>query len=106
MHLIEHERPANAPRLVGRSVTFEIEENGGWMPCAISEAAILNVAGRTHLRPSELLGVFLRARPQIEAIARAKLEARAGHVRAILNLWSDDIEPPPDTRPAAAAART
>ncbi len=83
---------------------FEIEENGGWTPCAISEAAILDVAGRTHMRPSELLGVFLRARPRIEAIAEAKLQARRGYVRGILNIWSDDIEPPPNEGPAVAAS--
>ncbi len=104
MHLIEQARPASAPRLEGRRVVFEIEENGSWMPCAISEAAILDIAGQKHLRPSELLGVFLRARPRIELIARVKLRARSGHVRAILNIWSDDIEPPPSTEPSAAMA--
>ncbi len=102
MYPLATARQAKAPRLDGRRVTFEIEEDGGWTPCAISEAAILDVAGRKNMRPGELLGVFLRARPRIEAIARAKLQARDGYVRGILNIWSGDIEPPPDaTAPQA-----
>jgi hypothetical protein len=104
LHLIAPTRQAQPPRLDGHRVTFEIEENGAWLPCAISEAAILDVAGRKHMRPNELLGVFLKAQPQIEAIAQAKLVARQGYVRGILNIWSGDIEPPPDAAPAAAAA--
>ncbi len=103
MHLISPTRQAEPPRLDGHRVTFEIEENGAWLPCAISEAAILDVAGKRHMRPQELLGVFLRAQKRIEAIAQAKLEARRGYGSGILNIWSDDIEPPTDTVPAAAA---
>ena len=104
MHLIDQLRLANPARLDGHRVTFEIAEHGSWVPCAISEAAILDVAGRRHLRPSELLGVFLRAQTRIEAIAQAKLLARGGYVRGVLNIWSDDIEPPPDEGPSAAMA--
>lgn len=104
MHLVAPTRQAKPPRLDGRRVIFEVAEDGAWTPCAISEAAILDVAGRKHMRPNELLGVFLRAQPRIEAIAHAKLHARGGYVRGILNIWSDDIEPPPNEGPALAAA--
>ncbi len=104
MHSIAPAKHATPPRLEGRRVTFEIEVDGAWMPCAISEAAIFDVAGLKHMRPNEMLGVFLRARLRIEAIARAKLLARAGQVQGTLNIWSDDIEPPPDAAPGAKAA--
>ena len=84
MHLVSPTRQAKPPRLDGRRVIFEIAADGAWIPCAISEAAILDVAGRKHMRPNELLGVFLRAQPRIEAIAQAKLKSRGGYVRGIL----------------------
>ncbi len=55
MHLVHADSPVSRPRWDGQRVTFDIDDGEGRIRCAISHAALLDIAGRTRFRPS-LLG--------------------------------------------------
>jgi hypothetical protein len=102
MHLVHAASPVSRPRWDGHRVTFDINDGKGLIRCAISHAALLDIAGRTHLRPSELMDCFMRSRPRIESIAWAKFGNRSDRETRRVHVWSGDIDPPPATAPMAA----
>ena len=83
---------ASRPRLDGRRVLFEVESGGRNIPCAISLGALQDLSGRRHFRPEELLALFERSWPQIEAAVRLKLRSRSPAAAGLLHIWTDDVE--------------
>jgi Protein of unknown function (DUF1488) len=83
---------ASRPRLDGRRVLFEVESAGRSIPCAISLGALQDLSGRRHFRPEELLDLFERSWPQIEAAVRLKLRNRSPASAGLLHIWTDDVE--------------
>ena len=96
---------ATPPRWDGRRILFEVDHAGESVSCAISLTALQDLSSFRRFKPAELLKCFVETRPRIEAIALAKLRARAGGFAGVLNIWSDDLEEPsPAARAKAAAA--
>jgi uncharacterized protein DUF1488 len=94
---------ASNPRWDGRRILFEVSDGDRSAPCTISANALQDLSGQRRFKPADLLACFAGARPQIEAIALAKLRGRNVATTGLLYIWSDDIdEPPSDTAPAAA----
>ena len=84
---------ASRPRLDGRRVLFEVESPGGrTIACAISLGALQDLGGRRHFRPEDLLALFERSWPQIEAAVRLKLRSRSPASAGLLHIWTDDVE--------------
>ncbi len=104
MQSVETLPPVPAPAWDGTKLTFVIVEDGQRIRCAISHSALIDVIGRAHLRPAQLIEGFLEVRPRIEAIALAKFRSRLTHASGLVNIWSDDIDPPPASAPEAATA--
>jgi len=94
------------PRWDGQRLIFELSlEGGGCIRCSISRLALMDISGGGQFRTTDLLARFARARPVIEAAARAKLRNRNGPPLGILHIWEDDvIEPPPESSPRAMRA--
>jgi LSD1 subclass zinc finger protein len=101
---LQNLRPVSRPHWDGNRLTFDIYDGATRVRCAISQAALLDVAERRNLRPAELMDCFMDARPRIEAIASAKFRTRSAHATGLVNIWSDDIDPPPANPPLAACA--
>jgi len=72
-------------------ILFEITENDEQVPCAISRAALEDIAGTRCHRTEDLLRCFAKARGRIEKVALEKLRARPSGVSGRLNVWSDDV---------------
>ena len=69
----------------------------------ISANALQDLSGQRRFKPADLLACFAGARPEIEAIALAKIRARNASTTGLLYIWSDDIDdPPPASTPVAA----
>jgi hypothetical protein len=93
------------PYVDGNLVLFDLNDEGGQVPCAISRLALEVVSGERFYGRIELLAGFKRSRKRIEAFATRKWHARPDGVSGRLNLWADDVEdPPPDSFPAATCA--
>lgn len=89
----ERSGTASRPRLDGRRVLFEVESAAGRVvPCAISLGALQDLGGRRHFRPEDLLALFERSWPQIEAAVRHKLRSRSPASAGLLHIWTDDVE--------------
>lgn len=95
---------ATPPRWDGRRILFEVDHGGESVSCAISLTALQDLSSFRRFKPSELLKCFVETRPRIEAIALAKLRARAGGVAGVLNIWSDDLDEPAPARAKTAVA--
>lgn len=104
LHILHARLPVARPRWDGTRVTFQIMDKGRRVDCAISRAALLDIAQRSHLSDPALLACFLSSRTRIEAIARAKWHARSRHAKGILHIWSEDTDPSPPSIPAVACA--
>jgi len=104
MHVLHNLQPRSRPRWDGNRVTFQLTDRDSCVDCAISRAALLDVAQRSYLPPDGWLACFLKSRDRIEAIALAKLLARPHHASGVLNIWSEDVDPWPPNMPAAASA--
>ena len=102
MHLVQAERAVSRPRWDGHRVTFDIDNGKSCVRCAISHAALLDIAERTHLRPPELMDCFIRSRSRIESIAWTKFGNRSDRAARCVYIWSGDIDPPPASTPMAA----
>lgn len=92
------------PRWDGQRLMFDIHDAKDHVHCAISRAALLDIAEHIHLRPSELIACFIEFRSRIESIAWAKFRSRPDRPTRRVNIWSDDIDPPPASAPVAARA--
>jgi hypothetical protein len=92
------------PHWDGSRLTFDIDDGPARVRCAISHAALLDIADRANLRPAQLMDCFIEYRSRIEAIALAKYRTRAAHATGLVNIWSDDIDPPPTNAPVLACA--
>ncbi|MFT8247151.1 DUF1488 family protein [Roseomonas sp. BN140053] len=92
-------------RWAERRVFFEIFVNGHAMPCAISGAALEEIAKHRHVTARDALACFEQSRDRIEAVARKKAHRRAEGASGLLNLWTGDLdEPPPEGAPMMAFA--
>jgi len=99
-----HAADPGRPRWDGSRVLFEIAVGTGSVPCAISRAALEDIARRRHLKPAELLACFASARERIEATAHNKLRGRAGLHVGTLAVWADDVEDLPSPNSATPAS--
>ena len=94
---------ASNPRWDGRRILFEVSDGDRSAPCTISANALQDLSGQRRFKPADLLACFAGARPQIEAIALAKLRGRNVGTTGLLYIWSDDVEDPsPEDTPVAA----
>jgi hypothetical protein len=87
-----NDQPVATPRWDGSRVTFEVRDGETLVRCAISRAALLDIAERSHLRPAEMMDCFTRSRRRIEVVALAKFRRRSGPDSGLVNIWSDDVE--------------
>jgi hypothetical protein len=104
LQILQALRPVSRPHWDGSRVTFDIDDGVVRIRCAISHAALLDIAERSHLRPAQLMDCFIEYRQRIEAMALAKFRNRAAHATGVVNIWSDDVEPPPTDAPILACA--
>lgn len=104
MHVLHNPQTLARPRWDGNRVTFQITDRDTWVDCAISRAALLDIAQRSYLPAGGWLACFLTSRDRIEAIALAKFLARPSHAGGVLNVWSEDVDPQPPNVPVAACA--
>lgn len=106
MHILRDSRAISRPGWDGSRVTFQIVDRDTLVDCAISRAALLDIAQRNHLPADGWMACFLKSRARIEAIALAKFLGRSRHVGGILHIWSEDIDPAPPNMPVAACGTT
>lgn len=105
MHILQdHQAAAARPHWDGTRVTFQIVDQDTLVECAISRAALLDIAQRHHLPADGWMACFMKSRARIEAIALAKFLGRSRDVGGVLHIWSDDVDPAPPGMPAAAHA--
>jgi hypothetical protein len=104
MHTVDNLRSVTNPRWDGNRVTFQIIDRERRVDCAISRAALLDIAERNHLPAAGWMACFLKSRERIEAVAFAKFRGRSRHAVGMLNIWSNDIDPSPPTLPVAVGA--
>lgn len=74
---------------------------GTAVPCAISRGALEALTGASFIAPRDILTRFAEQRTRIEDLARSIFAIRPESVTGTLNIWSDDVETPPDA-PARA----
>ncbi len=103
MPILQDLSPVSRPHWDGSRLTFVIHDGAVRVRCAISHAALLDIAERSHLRPSDLMDCFVASQPRIEAIALAKFRGRSTNATGLVNIWSDDIDPPPASAPMTAS---
>jgi hypothetical protein len=96
---------AEDPRWDGRRILFEVADGDRSVACTISVNALQDLSGHRRSKPADLLACFAAARTRIEAIALAKLRARAAGATGMLYVWSDDIDDPPAASAPAAARK-
>jgi hypothetical protein len=104
MHIVHDQQAAYRPRWDGNRITFQITDRDTHIDCAISRAALLDIAQRSYLPADGWMACFLKARDRIEAIALTKFLGRSQDAGGILNIWSEDIDPWPPIVPATASA--
>jgi Protein of unknown function (DUF1488) len=104
MRVLHNPQSSSRPRWDGNRVTFQITDRETFVDCAISRAALLDIAQRSYLPADGWLACFLKSRDRIEAIALAKLLVRPDHAGGVLNIWSEDVDPWPPNVPVAACA--
>ncbi len=91
------------PRWDGSRILFEITAGNEQIPCAISRAALEEIAERRCFKAADLLGCFANAWGRIERLALEKLSARPDGISGRLSLWADDVDfVPPDDAAVAA----
>jgi hypothetical protein len=89
------------PRWDGRRILFEIEHGGSAAACCISAAAVQELFGHRSFKPADLLRHFEARRGRIAQIAAEKLRSRPDSAGGLTQIWSSDIEDPPEAVPAA-----
>jgi Protein of unknown function (DUF1488) len=104
MNSTAHTTSGTRPRWDGSRVWFEITDGDEHIACAITRAALQDLAEGRYHNGSEMLQCFIEARGRIEELARSKLKATPHRVTGPpLSLWADDIDDlPPSGAPMAA----
>ena len=80
----------------GNQVVFDLTFERDRVACAVSRAALEQLAGRRCFRKEDALACFDKHLGLIEALAAGKLHARQSGLCGRLTLWADDLDPPDD----------
>ena len=80
----------------GNQIVFDLSFAHDQIACAVSRAALEQLAGRRCFRKEDALACFDRHRELIESLAAGKLHARQSGLCGRLTLWADDLDPSDD----------